>query len=433
MDNIFEEACLILLVLDKTSYVKYSRYLDKLPLEMESKRLLQTIGAYFDTYPDTETVLIEDLLLFFNKKHPVLRTRPAYQDYLTRLTTLTLNRELLISNFNSYLDRYYAAEIITRLTPALNTSDSEALLDAQDMILEAEQVKLKLTDGSVNPHFVNTSLQEILNKEILSEGIPWRLSCLNNDIGSLRKGTLGHVFARVDTGKTSFLVSEITHMASYLQKDEIILWCNNEEKGERVKLRLYQALLDCDKPTLVQNACKAEQAFKERGGDKIVIYDNFSTTIEDMRDLLTQHNVRILVIDQGDKVTFNGHNQYSTVEKLKVIYGKLRELAKEFDVDIITVGQASAAAEGRKWLQLDHMDNSKTGKPGELDYAIGIGKTQEDLEDMRFISVCKNKLNNGAHGKHDVILNTTRAIYSDFKLPDHNSHAYSMSVVTKAM
>ena len=58
------------------------------------------------------------------------------------------------------------------------------------------------------------------------------------------------------------------------------------------------------------------------------------------------------------------------------------------------------------------MDNSKTGKPGELDYAIGIG-VQDQASDTRYISIVRNKLKDGAHGKHTVILNASKARYMD--------------------
>ena len=42
------------------------------------------------------------------------------------------------------------------------------------------------------------------------------------------------------------------------------------------------------------------------------------------------------------------------------------------------------------------MDNSKTGKPGELDYAVAIGfSPEEGKEAMRFLHLAKNKMKNG--------------------------------------
>ena len=107
----------------------------------------------------------------------------------------------------------------------------------------------------------------------------------------------------------------------------------------------------------------------------------------------------------------------STVDRLKAVYGKFRELAKTYNCDVIAVGQASVSGEGSKWLKMSDMDNSKTGKPGELDYAIGIGKTFDDVDNpvcsIRYISLCKNKMNEGKHGRYEVVFNASCALYTD--------------------
>jgi replicative DNA helicase len=69
----------------------------------------------------------------------------------------------------------------------------------------------------------------------------WRLKSLNTALGSLRMGDFGFVFARPETGKTTFLASEVTFMAE--QTEGNILWFNNEEQGGKVKSRCYQATL----------------------------------------------------------------------------------------------------------------------------------------------------------------------------------------------
>ena len=80
-------------------------------------------------------------------------------------------------------------------------------------------------------------------------------------------------------------------------------------------------------------------------------------------------------------------------------------LVKDFPhIDILTSGQASSEAVGQTWLLDNWMDNSKTGKPGELDYAIGIGGSKpESCEPVdRYIHLCKNKLGDGIHRNNFV-------------------------------
>jgi len=57
------------------------------------------------------------------------------------------------------------------------------------------------------------------------------------------------------------------------------------------------------------------------------------------------------------------------------------------------VCQASASAEGKKWLNMNDVDSSKTAKQGEADWILGIGKTDnQDAQDVRYLHLCKNKL-----------------------------------------
>ena len=219
-------------------------------------------------------------------------------------------------------------------------------------------------------------------------------------------------------------MSEITNFASQIEDDECIIWFNNEEAGSKVQFRLYQSVLQASKDQIESFADKAEAEFERLGGKKIKIYDDSSIRIEDIDQLMNSFKVRMVVIDQGDKVKFGGDGNFSTVERLKVLYGKFRELAKKYDIPVITVGQASAEAENVKWLSLNHMDFSKTGKPGELDWAIGIGKLQKDvdngIESVRYISLAKNKMRTGKHSHTSVYFNSDCALYLDSAQDDNS-------------
>jgi len=60
--------------------------------------------------------------------------------------------------------------------------------------------------------FVTDSLSEIISNIFQKPGLRWRLNALNKSLGSLRKGNFGFVFARPETGKTTFLASEMKNV-----------------------------------------------------------------------------------------------------------------------------------------------------------------------------------------------------------------------------
>lgn len=69
----------------------------------------------------------------------------------------------------------------------------------------------------VNSHFL-----EIMESVNSGTGLRWRLDCLNKSLGSLRPGDFGFIFARPETGKTTFLASEIAHMLSQSPTSSVI-------------------------------------------------------------------------------------------------------------------------------------------------------------------------------------------------------------------
>jgi replicative DNA helicase len=234
-------------------------------------------------------------------------------------------------------------------------------------------------------------------------------------LGNLEGGTLGHIFARPETGKTSFLASEITNLVSQLEQDETILWCNNEQEESKVLTRFYTTLLNAPEEKIINNIEAAKLAYIQRMGDKIKLYDNAYISTDGIRHLIKTINPRVVVIDQGDKVSFSGSNKLEGHSRLKELYRMFRELAKEFNTHIITVGQASSEAAGKKWLEMHHMDNSRTAKPGEMDYIIGIGMqlSTSDVgeeDELRYLHLCKNKCT-GVHSKHIVRFDRTIGRY----------------------
>ena len=58
------------------------------------------------------------------------------------------------------------------------------------------------------------------------------------------------------------------------------------------------------------------------------------------------------------------------------------------------------------------LDNSKTGKAGEADIIIGIGKTGSSEVDniVRHICISKNKIN-GRHGMINAQIDIARGVY----------------------
>lgn len=269
--------------------------------------------------------------------------------------------------------------------------------------------------------FVNDDLNDIQNQTSLQSGLRWRLGSLNRNLGSLRKGDFGFVFARPETGKTTFLASEVSHMAS--QTDRPILWFNNEEQGSKVQLRCYQAALGLPLLDLYRDTEESKRKFQELTSHNIRIVADVTISRRRVEELCEKYQPSLIIFDQIDKL--KGFSEDRNDLELKAIYIWAREIAKLY-CPVIGVCQAGASGDFKKWLTMNDVDNSKTGKQGEADWILGIGKVaDEGLEFVRYLHLSKNKLlgdqdadPDQRHGKWEVKIEPNIARYTDF---DHHS------------
>lgn len=226
------------------------------------------------------------------------------------------------------------------------------------------------------------------------EGLTWSIEGLTELTGPLGPGTLAHVFARTHAGKTGFAISQIAHWALELRRREskdVILFCSNEEPVPRIKQRIIKVNHTVDDKWIETHKEETEYLWNQYLKPWIILRHGVNDLFEIIR-LIRRHKPIMVVIDQGPKVRIKG--DYPQHQKLQILYQNYRQLAVRYNTRIMTLGQASADADDRKFIGIKMIDNAKTGLPGELDLAIGIGQLLSDSSrvNMRWLNVCKNKL-----------------------------------------
>ncbi len=264
--------------------------------------------------------------------------------------------------------------------------------------------------------FVTDDLEELYQDAIQNQGFRWRLNTLNQMLGSLRKGDFGFVFARPETGKTTFLASEISFFGG--QTKQFILWFNNEEEGRKVQRRIFQAAVGVDLQTLYSDRPKYQEMYNQLTGRRIKLIDNASLHRNEVERICKKIEPGLIVFDQIDKI--KGFDSDREDLRLGAIYQWARELAKTY-CPVIGVCQADGSGEGKKWLTMENVSNAKTSKQAEADFIIGIGRTNEaGMEYVRHIHLSKNKLSGDQdtiaelrHGRRDVIIRPEYARYED--------------------
>lgn len=259
-------------------------------------------------------------------------------------------------------------------------------------------------------------LEGLLERTYADQGYRWRLDCLNKSLGSLRSGDFGFIFARPETGKTTFLASEITNFLS--QTERPIVWFNNEEQGDKVGIRLIQAYFGVSMDVLMASPRKFKTEYFEKIGNKLHLFDAALIDRRDVEKIVKQLNPGLVVYDQIDKL--RGFVNDREDLRLGSIYQWARELAKGSHA-AVGVCQADGQAEGVRYLTMEHVANAKTAKQAEADWIVGIGKTHDTgAEYVRYLNISKNKLFGDKdsipelrHGRFEVLIEPEIARYKD--------------------
>jgi replicative DNA helicase len=266
--------------------------------------------------------------------------------------------------------------------------------------------------------FITDDLNVLLDKAVVGGGFRWRLESLNYRLGPIRRGNMGCIFGRPEVGKTTFLSSQVTHMAG--QTDAPILWFNNEEDGAVVKIRCYQAALGKDLPFLINNKERAFKEFMSLTKGNIKIFDEAKIRRSQVELLCNLYKPSLVVMDKLDFIS--GFDADRKDLELEAIYRWARELSKEF-CPVIGVCHSDGAGEGVKYLNMGHMDNAKTAKQATCDWILGIGQVQEaGMDYVRGFHLSKNKLMGDSgtrptlrHDKWDVIIFPDTCQFEDVK------------------
>lgn len=299
---------------------------------------------------------------------------------------------------------------------AYDAAEGRANLD--DIKQLTAQLDVPVEDTSPDP-FVTGSLNDLLGRTYEQMGLRWRTQWLNKALGSLRRGDFGFVFARPETGKTTFLASEVSFMAEQLAEDAgPIIWFNNEEQGDKVYLRVYQASLGADLISLRINVEENDKQFIKNTNNKIKIVDRANISKSFVEQVCRKYKPSLIIFDQIDKIS--GFKADREDLMLGSIYIWARELAKTY-CPVIGICQAGGTGENVRYLTMNHVANAHTAKQAEADWILGIGFIHDTgWENIRFFNISKNKLQGDVdsdpklrHGKTEVLIQPEIARYKD--------------------
>lgn len=394
------------------NYNLYNKYISYIDIKNENKEVVFLYNCLKDLHSTYKKDLsLEEYCLYCTSKVSD-KDRDVVESMLMGLQSATIDENLIGDILTTLRNKKLAYELaLVSLDVSEGRSSVDKIFDTLNVFEQQKVIE--------QVEFVSGDLNELVNDTIKSQGFRWRLATLNRMLGSLRKGDFGFIFARPETGKTTFLASEITFFAKQLTDESgPILWFNNEEQGSKVMLRCIQASLGISQAELFSNVNQHQATFDSNGGQHIKIFDSANIHRRQVEQLCKELNPSLIVFDQIDKI--KGFTDDREDLRLGSIYIWSRELAKTY-CPVIGVCQADASGEGKRWLTMENVANAKTAKQAEADWILGIGKTHDTaLEYVRHFHLSKNKLSGDSdtepemrHGKADVIIKPLIARYED--------------------
>jgi archaellum biogenesis ATPase FlaH len=288
---------------------------------------------------------------------------------------------------------------------AIFTGESEHFGELKTLIDMVEDGRMsdKTTYSEMDKGF-----SQLIQEETGEPDFPFEWQLLGEHLSGMDRGNLGIIFARPEVGKTTFCAFLA---AGYIKlKQKVVYWAN-EEPAEKIKLRIIQSYFGVTRFDMRNDEESLARRYAEEIEPYLIVMDSVGTSMAELNEYAQLNEPDVMFCDQLDKFRIDGEFNRGD-EKLKEIYVTAREIAKRNKLLLWSVSQASFEAHDRQFIDYAMLDGSRTGKAGEADVIIGIGKTgtSEEENTVRHICISKNKLN-GWHGMFTSHIDVQRGVY----------------------
>ncbi len=383
---------------------KVKNKIDRTMFDNELKDIFDTIVYSHTKY--NRSLSVSELSTIFNDRNPALpdSSRKRVQEMVEQLVAPKESDELHTDIVNNLWLRDKARQIGEKALDIF-TGDSDEFGELKKLIESVDDGRI---GDKTTYTVVDKDLNELLTEVAGDNDFPFTFNLINENIKGLDRGNLGILFARPEVGKTTFCCFLAS---SYIRQGFHVVYWANEEPAARIKLRIIQSYFGLTKEEMVAQRFELLEVYKKEIEPYLTIMDSVGTSIEEVDEYAKLNKPDIMFCDQLDKFRIKGEYNRGD-ERLKETYVSAREIAKRNTCLVWAVSQASYDAHDRQFIDYAMLDNSKTGKAGEADIIIGIGKTGSSEVDnvVRHICISKNKIN-GWHGMINAQIDISRGVY----------------------
>ena len=317
-------------------------------------------AAIYDLFQNSQPI---DLLTVSNQLKTNAKLELAGGDlYLIRLTQKVASSAHIEFHARIILQKFIQRKLISISSEIIENAYDETT-DVFDLLDDAEGKLFEVTQGNLKKSSEDAGslvkqalkkIQEIGNQEGMS-GLATGFTKLDALTSGWQPSDLVIIAARPGMGKTAFVISMAKNMAIDFNYGVAVF--SLEMSSVQLITRMISSETGLTSEKLRKGNLEAHEweqlnvKVKKLSDAPIFIDDTPSLSIFDLRAkarrLVSQHNVRIIVIDYLQLMTAGGKAGGNREQEISMISRNLKALAKELSVPVIALSQLSRAVETR--------------------------------------------------------------------------------------
>jgi len=308
---------------------------------------VHTIKNYI---PDIQSDTLKDLSFQIDQ---IIFSKDIFKNYLETLQDLYLRRELF------------------KITQSKNTESTsfETSNNINDIVLDLEKKLFDLSNFKKDNYefkdfaTVTKSSLKIVEKAFKKKGkysgIVSGFEDLDNMLGGLQNSDLIILAGRPSMGKTALATNIAFNAAKYFSNEEekaSAVMFSLEMSAEQIGLRILaeQAKIPSDKlrkgDLNEKDSIELSNAYQEIHNLNFFFDDSPNLTVSELRSKLRRYknnyNIKLVLIDYLQLIKPEGSRD-NRVSELSEITRNLKQLAKEFDLPVVSLSQLSRQVENR--------------------------------------------------------------------------------------
>lgn len=327
--------------------------------ELKHQEIYSAIYELFQNSQPIDLLTVSNLL----KKNGKLESCGG-DFYLIRLTQKVASSAHIEFHARIILQKYIQRKLISISSEIIENAYDEST-DVFDLLDDAEGKLFEVTQGNLKKSSEDAGslvkqalrkIQEIGNQEGMS-GLATGFTKLDALTSGWQPSDLIIIAARPGMGKTAFVISMAKNMA--IDFNHAVAVFSLEMSSVQLITRMISSETGLTSEKLRKGNLEAHEweqlnvKVKRLSDAPIYIDDTPSLSIFDLRAkarrLVSQHNVKIIVIDYLQLMTAGGNNKGggNREQEISTISRNLKALAKELNVPVIALSQLSRAVETR--------------------------------------------------------------------------------------